>query len=96
VSHELGTQHNPTGKCTLRLRSGDLGGYLRSVLNVKHPEYLCAWAPVHFGCYRGAAKSLARPTSLSVVFSVQGKGGSPTGPDPENVSCTINARLYSV
>jgi hypothetical protein len=23
-------------------------------------------------------------TSLSVVFSVQGTGGSPTGPDPEN------------
>jgi hypothetical protein len=34
--------------------------------------------------YRGAAKSLARPTSLSIVFSVQGKGGSPTGPHPEN------------
>jgi hypothetical protein len=29
-------------------------------------------------------KSLARPTSLSVVFSVHGTGGSPTGPDPEN------------
>jgi hypothetical protein len=29
-------------------------------------------------------KSLARPTSLSVIFSVQGTGGSPTGPDPEN------------
>jgi hypothetical protein len=34
--------------------------------------------------YRGADKSLARPTSLSIVFSVQGTGGSPTGPDPEN------------
>jgi hypothetical protein len=34
--------------------------------------------------YRGADKSLARPTSLSVVFSVQGTGGSPTGPDPQN------------
>jgi hypothetical protein len=33
--------------------------------------------------YRGADKSLDRPTSLS-VFSVQGTGGSPTGPDPEN------------
>jgi hypothetical protein len=33
---------------------------------------------------RGADKSLARPTSLSIVFSVQGRGGSPTGPDPEN------------
>jgi hypothetical protein len=33
---------------------------------------------------RGAHKSLARPTSLSIVFSVQGKFGSPTGPDPEN------------
>jgi hypothetical protein len=29
-------------------------------------------------------KSLARPTFLSIVFSVQGTGGSPTGPDPEN------------
>jgi hypothetical protein len=35
-------------------------------------------------CYRGADKSLARPTSLSIVSSVQGTGGSPTGPDPEN------------
>jgi hypothetical protein len=34
--------------------------------------------------YRGADKSLARPTSLSIVLSVQGTGGSPTGPDPEN------------
>jgi hypothetical protein len=34
--------------------------------------------------YRGADKSLARPTSLSIEFSVQGTGGSPTGPDPEN------------
>jgi hypothetical protein len=34
--------------------------------------------------YQGAAKSLARPTSLSIVLSVQGTGGSPTGPDPEN------------
>jgi hypothetical protein len=34
--------------------------------------------------YRGADKSLGRPTSLSIVFSVQGTGGSPTGPDPEN------------
>jgi hypothetical protein len=34
--------------------------------------------------YRGADKSLARTTSLSTVFSVQGTGGSPTGPDPEN------------
>jgi hypothetical protein len=37
--------------------------------------------------YRGADKSLARPTSLSIVFSVQGTGGSPTGPDPENRVC---------
>jgi hypothetical protein len=29
--------------------------------------------------YRGADKSLGRPTSLSIVFSVQGRGGSPTG-----------------
>jgi hypothetical protein len=29
-------------------------------------------------------KSLLRPTSLSIVFSVQGTGDSPTGPDPEN------------
>jgi hypothetical protein len=34
--------------------------------------------------YRGADKSLARPTSLSIVLSVQVTGGSPTGPDPEN------------
>jgi hypothetical protein len=34
--------------------------------------------------YRGADKSLARPTSLSFVFSVQGTDGSPTGPDSEN------------
>jgi hypothetical protein len=33
--------------------------------------------------YRGADKSLARPTSPSVFFSVHGTGGSPTGPDPE-------------
>jgi hypothetical protein len=34
--------------------------------------------------YRGADKSLARPTSLSIVFfSVQGTGGSHTWPDPE-------------
>jgi hypothetical protein len=32
----------------------------------------------------GADKSLAQPTSLSIVFSFQGTGGSPTGPDPEN------------
>jgi hypothetical protein len=34
--------------------------------------------------YRGADKSLARRTSISIVFSVQGTGGSLTGPDPEN------------
>jgi hypothetical protein len=34
--------------------------------------------------YRGADKSLARPTSLSIVFPVQRAGGSPTGLDPEN------------
>jgi hypothetical protein len=34
--------------------------------------------------YWGADKSLARPTSLSIVFSVQGTGGSPMGPDLEN------------
>jgi hypothetical protein len=35
--------------------------------------------------YRGAGKSLALPTFLSIVFfSVQETGGSPTGPDPEN------------
>jgi hypothetical protein len=32
--------------------------------------------------YRGAKKSLAQPTSLS-IFSVQGTSGSPTVPDPE-------------
>jgi hypothetical protein len=34
--------------------------------------------------YRGADKSLARPTSLSIVVSVQGTGGSSKGPDLEN------------
>jgi hypothetical protein len=34
--------------------------------------------------YLGDDKSLAPPASLSVVFSVQGTGCSPTGPDPEN------------
>jgi hypothetical protein len=34
--------------------------------------------------YRGAVKSSARPTSLTIVSSVQGTGGSPTGPDSEN------------
>jgi hypothetical protein len=34
--------------------------------------------------YRGADKSLARLTSLSIVFSVQGRGGILTGPDLEN------------
>jgi hypothetical protein len=34
--------------------------------------------------YRGADKSLARPTSLSIVFSVQGTGGCLTEPDSEN------------
>jgi hypothetical protein len=33
---------------------------------------------------RRADKPLALPTSLSIVFSVQGIGGSPTGPDSEN------------
>jgi hypothetical protein len=39
---------------------------------------------VSAGAVPGVSKSLARPISLSVVFSVQGTGGSPTGPDPEN------------
>jgi hypothetical protein len=34
--------------------------------------------------YRNADKSLARPTSLSIVLLVHGTGGSPTEPDPEN------------
>jgi hypothetical protein len=34
--------------------------------------------------YRGAGKSSSISTSLSIVFSVQGTDGSPTGPDPEN------------
>jgi hypothetical protein len=33
--------------------------------------------------YRGADKSLDRPTSLSIVFSLQVTGGSPKGPDTE-------------
>jgi hypothetical protein len=32
---------------------------------------------------RGVDKSLARPTSLSIVFSVHGTGGSRTGSDSE-------------
>jgi hypothetical protein len=32
----------------------------------------------------GADKSLAHPTSLSIVISVQGTCGSPSGPRPEN------------
>jgi hypothetical protein len=32
--------------------------------------------------YRDADKPLARYTSLSIVFSVQGTAGSPTRPDP--------------
>jgi hypothetical protein len=32
----------------------------------------------------GADNSLAQPTSLSIVSSVQGICGSPTVPDPEN------------
>jgi hypothetical protein len=31
----------------------------------------------------GSDKSLARPTSVSIVFSVHGTVDSPTGPDPE-------------
>jgi hypothetical protein len=47
------------------------------------------WADTtaHFllaGGYRGADKSLARLTSLSIGFSVQGTDGGPTGPDTEN------------
>jgi hypothetical protein len=34
--------------------------------------------------HQGADKSLVRPTSVSIVFSVQGTGGIPMGPDPEN------------
>jgi hypothetical protein len=36
------------------------------------------------GLVQGVDKSLARPTSLSIAFSVQGTGGSPTGSEPEN------------
>jgi hypothetical protein len=34
--------------------------------------------------YRSSDKSLARPTSLSIVFSFLLTDGSPTGPGPEN------------
>jgi hypothetical protein len=49
-------------------------------------EHVCfvKWSLYLGTVYRGADKSLVRPTSLSIVFSVQGTGGSPTGPDPEN------------
>jgi hypothetical protein len=39
---------------------------------------------IFVGYTGGAAKSLAQLISLSIVFSVQGTGGSLTGPDPEN------------
>jgi hypothetical protein len=39
---------------------------------------------IYIESYRGADKSLALPTSLSIVFSVHGTGGSPTRPDLEN------------
>jgi hypothetical protein len=38
----------------------------------------------HARMYWGADKSLAQHTSLSIVSSVQGTSGGPTGPDPEN------------
>jgi hypothetical protein len=43
-----------------------------------------SWANLRLYSYRDNDKSLARPTSLSIIFSVQGTGGSPTGTDPEN------------
>jgi hypothetical protein len=43
------------------------------------------WGQIwRIGWDRGADKSLTRPTSLSIIYSDQGTGGSPTGPDPEN------------
>jgi hypothetical protein len=44
----------------------------------------CLGSLHHSLIYRVADKSLARPTSLSIVFSVQGTGGSLMEPDPEN------------
>jgi hypothetical protein len=45
--------------------------------------------------YRGVDESLARPNSHAIVFSVQGTGGSPTGPNPENgwVIKTLEAQV---
>jgi hypothetical protein len=51
---------------------------------VVHEELLGSYS-IDVRNYRGADESLARPTSLSIVFSVQGTGGSPTWPDPENM-----------
>jgi hypothetical protein len=44
----------------------------------------CLHVNGRFFSYQGAAKSLARPSSISIVSSVQGTSGSPMGPDPEN------------
>jgi hypothetical protein len=49
------------------------------------PNYTATvYPPSRPSMYRGADKSLARPTSLPIVFSIRGTDGSPTGPDPEN------------
>jgi hypothetical protein len=45
---------------------------------------LAFFLAMEFAMYRGADKSLARLSSLSIAFSAQGTGGSPTGPYPEN------------
>jgi hypothetical protein len=49
-----------------------------------HPNRNFPPGKTRYPLHRSADKSLARPTSLSIVFSVHGIGGSPTGPDPEN------------
>jgi hypothetical protein len=57
------------------------------VATTKYQLYYCmktACCILGYGImYRGADKSLVRPTSLLIVFPVQGTGGSPTGTDPE-------------
>jgi hypothetical protein len=57
------------------------------------PENLCLVLPIFslfqifWMIFLNADKPLARPTSLSIVFSIQGTSGSPTGPDPGKGVC---------
>jgi hypothetical protein len=57
---------------------------LHSELQTQYPSFFKTGIPKNNSDYWGTDKSLARPTSLSIVFSVQGRGGIPMGLDPEN------------